>query len=148
MHWNHILWFWAKPTIADGVHTDQAGRRPRQCWRACVTRLVHPEQQSLCPQVDAVVEAARSALSSQAARQASSLLDSLPPDLWARLQDRLRTSVASAEKVCRPLAMTLLERACLWAVEGQARCMLCSGREALRAGWTTESFSRLHWPWQ
>ena len=60
-----------------------------------------------------MVEAARSALSSQAARQANSLLDSLPPDLWARLQDRLRTSVASAEKVCRPLAVTLLAHACL-----------------------------------
>ena len=52
-------------------------------------------------QVDAVVEAARSALTLQAARQANSLLDSLPPDLWARLQERLRTSVAAAEKVCR-----------------------------------------------
>ena len=74
---------------------------PRAAFRTPTDTAWARHRLNFSMKVDAVVEAARSALTLQAARQANSLLDSLPPDLWARLQERLRTSVASAEKVCR-----------------------------------------------
>ena len=45
------------------------------------------------------MEAARISVTAQTARQSNALLDDLPPDLWERLQQKLRGVVTSAEKV-------------------------------------------------
>ena len=47
-----------------------------------------------------MLEAARIAITAQTARQVNLLLDSMPHDLWPRLQQKLRSLVTSTEKVC------------------------------------------------
>ena len=59
-----------------------------------------------------MLDAARISVTVQTARQAQLLLDSLPPDLWERLQQKLRSLVTSVEKVhALPMAQVAAARA-------------------------------------